>query len=300
MPQELLYPTTLGLRGPWLLETKQLLHLDEILERFRCRDPGADDYGSESKLSLTIFLSRERVLKTTNFREAMAHIASQNEVAKGFEYIATMQITTASVRLMPRKKDEDNDEEQEPFFEVKVNPQSGSASYDIFVELRNWADTVEAPLWKQWLLFAPRILYRVALGIIFFAFIATLFNNSPTAAEYKDALKEQARTLLRDGINQQNQSKALEFVLALESDYIPAGTKLQRARKPIARYLIAIYVFGFLSFTPVSCIAIWAGKRRLHLWNLWTKFNTVTIPGLMLTYWFLPQLFSALEAALRR
>ena len=43
MTQELIYSTTLRLRGPWLFETKQLLALDEILERFRTRDPGADE-----------------------------------------------------------------------------------------------------------------------------------------------------------------------------------------------------------------------------------------------------------------
>jgi hypothetical protein len=40
----------------------------------------------------------------------------------------------------------------------------------------------------------------------------------PTASEYKDDIKQQARTLLRDGITQQDQSKALELILALESD----------------------------------------------------------------------------------
>jgi hypothetical protein len=299
MTQELLYPTALRLRGPWLLETKQLLALDEILEQFRSRDPGADDRGSESKKSLTISLSKERELKTSSFKEAMSHIGSQNEVAKGFEYVAKMQNTTASVRLTPRKKREKKDEEEEQFFEIKVSPQSGSTTYDIFLELRNWADTVEAPLWRQWLLFEFRPLFRIGLAFPLIILLAMLLNTSPTATEYKDALKQQARTLLRDGINQQNQSKALELVLALESDYIPPGTKPQQARKPIAWYLVAVYVLGFLSFTPTLCIAIWAGKRRLRWWNAWTKLNTVTILGLVLAHLVYPQLFSTLEAALR-
>jgi hypothetical protein len=73
MAQELLYSTTLRIRGPWLLEAKQLLALDDIL---------GDN--SEDRKSLTVFLSKERELKTSSFKEAMAHIGSQNEVAKGF------------------------------------------------------------------------------------------------------------------------------------------------------------------------------------------------------------------------
>jgi hypothetical protein len=88
-------------------------------------------------------------------------------------------------------------------------------------------------------------------------------------------------------------------MLALESDYIPPGTKPQQARKPIAWYLVAVYIFGFFSLTPTLCIAIWAGKRRLRWWNWWLNFNTVTIPSLLLARYFVPQIFSTLEAALR-
>ncbi len=172
-------------------------------------------------------------------------------------------------------------------------------SYEIFGELKNWADSVEAPLWRQWLLLGLRPLFRPGLALAVVILLSMLLNTSPGPTEYKDALKQQARTLLHDGINQQNQTKALELMLALESDYIPPGTKPQQARKPIAGYLIAVYVLGFLSFTPTLCIGIWAGKKRLRWWNWWLNFNTVTIPTLLLARYFVPQLFSTLEATLR-
>jgi len=297
--QELLYPTTLRLRGPWLIETSQLLALDDILERFRSCDPGADGYGVESRKSLTIFLSRERELKTSSFKEALSHIASQNEVARGFEYLVRMQNTTASISLLPRKKnDQKKEDQEEQSLEVRVSPESAGTSHEIFGELRNWADTAEAPTWQQWLL-QLRPLFRVGLAFPLLILLTIPFNTSPTANEYKETVKQQARTLLRDGINQQNQSQALELLLALESDYIPPGTKAERVRKPIAAYLIAVYVLGFLSFTPTLCIAIWVGKKRLRWWNGWMKFNTVTIPALLLARYFWPQMFSTLEAALR-
>lgn len=110
-------------------------------------------------------------------------------------------------------------------------------------------------------------------------------------------LSANALSHVRQG-NQQNQQRALELLLALESDYIPPGTKPKQARRPIAWYLVFVYVFGFLSFTPTLCMGIWAGKRPLRWWNLWMRFNTVIVPGLVLARWVYPQLFSTLEAAL--
>ncbi len=234
------------MRGPWLLEASQLLALDEILEQFCSRKVEVPEgvgvlHGFQSTKSLTIFLSKDRQLKSDSFKEAMSHIASQNEVASGFEYRAIVPNMTALVRLLPSKKGEQKKDQEEQFLEIRVDSPSSATSYEIFLELRNWADTVEAPLWRQWFLFEPRPLYRIGLVFPLIILLAMLFNSSPTAPEYKDALKQQARDLLRNGINQQNQTKALELVLALESDYIPPGTNPRRARKPIIECLIAVY-----------------------------------------------------------
>src|SRR5713226_3195117 len=108
--QELIYPTTLRLRGPWLLEMNRLLALDEILEQFCSRDTEQIDSGValprgfENEKSLTIVLSKDHVLKTSSFKDAISHIGSQDEVATGFEYVATTVNTRVSVRLSPRKK----------------------------------------------------------------------------------------------------------------------------------------------------------------------------------------------------
>jgi len=290
--QELIYPTTLRLRGPWLLETHQLLALDEILEQFCAREtevsePGvATLVGFKNVKSLSVFLSKDRELKTSSFKEAMSHIASQNEVAKGFEYVALSVKTRVSVHLLRGQ-----------LFEIKVSPQSGPVSYDIFMELKSWAGTVEAPLWRRLLFFEFRFPYRVFLLLLLVFVFLALFKVPFTTADSKGVLKEQGRDLLRSGINQQNQTKALELVLALESDYVLPGTK--ELQVPIVWCIIAVYILGFLSFPLTFCMAMWAGRRRLRLWNRWMKFNTVTIPSLVLAHWVYPQLLSRLGVVLR-
>lgn len=298
MAQELLFSTTLKLRGPWLFETKQLLTLDEILERFRFKYPGPDGYGRESEKSLTVYLSRDRELKTSSFQEAISHIGSQDENAEGFEYAARTPNITALVQLA-RKKPAKKGEEEEPRFEITVSPKSSTGSYEIFMELKEWADSIAAPVWQQWILFEPRSLYRVILAFVVLIFLGVSLNSAPTTADYKEAVKQEARKLLQDGINPQNEARALELLLALQSDYIPPGIKPPQARRPIGWFLILIYVLTFLSFTPTVCIAIWAGRRRLRLWKFWMKLNTVTIPTLIFGHWISPQLFSTFEALLR-
>jgi hypothetical protein len=206
MAQELVFTTTLRLRGPWLLETKQLLALDEILEQLCARDTGPREpgvglpQGFKNEKSLTILLSNDRELESSSFKEAMNHIASQNEVARGFEYTATIGTSTASARLLFPKKSKKGDDEEEPFFEIKVSPRSNS-SYEIFGELKNWAEGVETPVWRYWLLLQLRPLFGFGLFFAVLILLSMVLNPSPGPTEYKDALKQQARTLLRDGIS---------------------------------------------------------------------------------------------------
>lgn len=322
--QELIYPTSVNVRGPWLLETNHLLALDAILEKFCYRNdpewrnrpsqaetpaayhhvqPLGQPHDFRSRKSLTIYLSKDRELNTPGFKEAMSNIAFQDDVAKGFEYVIETRSVTASVRLP--KKSEKKDDVEQWFLTIGVTPKwpSPETGNELFVELRKWTDSVRSTLLYQWILFEPRTLYRIALGILLLIILANAYNPSPSAAEYKATLKQEARDLLRGGINPQNQGKALELVLALESDYLPPRAKPQ-SRKPSGWYLIWIYVLAFLSFPPTVCIGIWAGAKRLNWWKPWLRFNTVTIPstllGLLLTHYFDPQLFSMLDSALHR
>jgi hypothetical protein len=308
---ELIYPTTLKVRGPWLLETDCLLALDEILETFCARDDpewrnsppqsgkplGVPRNLMRSRKELTIFLSKDRACRSSGFKESMSNINFQDDVAKGFEYVATTRTATVTVRL-PKKPEKEGNEEKW-FLAIDVTPERPETGHEIFMDLRNWADSVKSPLLYQWMLFAPRFLYQFTLGILLLVVLANALNPAPTAADYKATLKQEARDLLRNGINQQNQTKALELVLALESDYIPPGTKAQKRRWPSGWYLIAIYVFGFLSFTPSICVGVWAGKGRLRLWKRWLQFNTYTIPVLLFAHYIQPQFFSILDS-LRR
>lgn len=250
-----------------------------------------------SRKELTIFLSKDRSCRSSGFKESMSNIDFQDDVAKGFEYVAATRTATVSIRLPKKPKKEGYEEKW--FLTIDVAPEPPETGNEIFVELKNWADSIKSPFLYQWVLFAPRQGYQAIFGLLVLIASLTAYNPAPTAADYKATLKQEARDLLRNGINQQNQAKALELVLALESDYIPPGTKAKKQRWPSGWYLIAIYVFGFLSFTPSICIGIWAGRQRLRWWKWWLKFNTYTIPILLFAHYVQPQIFTILDS-LRR
>jgi hypothetical protein len=290
MAQELLYPTVLQSRGPWLIGTKDLLALDEIVEQIG---------GEDGTRILKISLPKERELKTSSFKEAMSHMGSQDETAIGFRYEVKTKSNTASVRLFQPTDSGKEKDDTRPKLEVRVSPRGTESSQEIIGLFKSWVADVQPPIWKRWLL-ALRSAARgfLVLTVLIGPFI--VLNTKPSVNEYKEIYKQQARELLKNGINQQNETKATELMLALQSDYIPPGAKPQSVSlRSLVILVIIVLILGVLSATPSMCLGIWKGKQRLRLWDLWFRVNFYTVPGLILTSVFWPQLVSAFEHAFR-
>jgi hypothetical protein len=291
--QELLYPTVLKSPGPWLIDTKDVLTLDELFDQIM------GDIGlGETNRALKIFLPKGHELKTTSFKEAMSHVGSQEEIATGFEYELGTKINTVSIRLVPPSKREKDEGEHSHALDIRVSPQGSSASQNIMGLLKAWVADVQPPWWQRWLL-APRQLSRLFLFLVLIFGSLSLFSTAPSPSDYKESYKQQARELLRNGIDQRNQAKALELILSLESGFIPPGAKVKHSQKSFVTFFVAVFVLAVLSATPSMCLGIWRGKQRLRLWRLWFRLNFYTIPSLILTTIFWPQLVSVIESALR-
>src|SRR5712692_7114549 len=125
MVHELIYPTVVKSPGPWLIGTKDLLALDEVFEEII----GSAD-ASENSRSLKVFLSKDRELKTSSFKEAMSHVGSQDETALGFRYELKMKGSYTSVQLAPLSKRKEGKDEIGPQLIIKVSPQRNPVSQD--------------------------------------------------------------------------------------------------------------------------------------------------------------------------
>src|SRR5260370_24722810 len=110
---ELFYPTKFTAKGPWLIESSQLLALDEAIDQYRDRtqEPAASveqknansSGGNAVTRTITFLLRGDRELQTASFNEAIIHPAAANEVTLGMRYEVKMQGVTALLTLEERK-----------------------------------------------------------------------------------------------------------------------------------------------------------------------------------------------------
>src|ERR1700687_4999655 len=134
----------------------------------------------------------------------------------------------------------------------------------LFIPLRNWVSDCQAQGWQRaWNWAASSgiqwFLWWAALGVS--ATILGWKGNSP----YGDA----AHKLLANGLDSKDLTKALELILALESDYRPTSSN----EIPLWFLLVTfggLLVCIALSIHPHVEIGLGRGKARLRLWSLWT------------------------------
>jgi hypothetical protein len=110
-----------------------------------------------------------------------------------------------------------------------------------------------------------------------------------------DTYVEQAHKIVADGVNDSNQHKAIQLVLALES-HDEATSKSLMSGKPGRRYWAVFagvaFAFGSFTFCPTVVIGIWKGKSKLNRWRLWTKWIFVTAPGVVFLTILWPRVLS--------
>jgi len=310
----LTYPTQTTVRGPLLIDSDQLTTLDNIfdeqMEKLRAvwkEDPAimvqvriGDDinrvtdvktkariikdtqetvasvYGGESR-SAVIYLPKGRTVSSDRFSDAIAQAHVADQVANGFRYDLQVGITKASVSLSPDSES----------LNVQVSAEQQTIGLALFGLLENWISDIRPPRWQR--LWAQLTLVFVVLLFVWCLMGAILLFrpvNAPASVRYQS----ESQQLLKQGVNQSNQNKATELVLAIVSDYNPNNQVLKRGLKWWGYYLAGILVFTTLCIRPGVVIGIWGGKRRLALWRGWMKLIWVTIPGLVLTTVLWPQI----------
>ncbi len=260
--------------------------------------------------SLTILLSRGRELQVQSFKQAFVHAGFQDEVPVGLVYKLKLGDTQAFVRVSA-DADKERDKPASPLpgslavtqesksegeeLEIEVTPRATRLSQELFAVLKDWAEDVGPPFWQSWLL-KVRPLARLILAVMLLVGAVTFF--SPTT-DYKQLYKEEAHKILKQGVNQSNQQRAIELMLALQTDYSPPVQEQRRFGAVSPRFVIIAVLSAIVATTPRICLGFWRGKRRLRLWKNWMNLVYVTIPGLIVTGYFLPQLSNFLEKAFR-
>jgi hypothetical protein len=309
---EIFYPTKFKAKGPWLIDSSQLLALDDAIDQYRAKSLGAGVANDGPSLSnadggartITFLLRHDKELQTSSFREAIVNPAAANEIALGLKYEVKLRETTALMTLQKNTEKTiihfggwSNDDEMQ--LNITVEPRTSSLSQEIFVVMKDWAADVQRSLWQKAIfkLKAPAAVVGAIWALIF---VLGLFF--PSAPNFKEQYKQDARKLLAEGVNPANQQKAIELLLALQADYSTpvssSSVKPERSPKSIVENSIVLFWLSAIAFFPEFCLGIWRGKQRLRLWRSWLPFVFITVPTLILTRYFVPQAFGAVERVL--
>jgi hypothetical protein len=305
MPEPLL-STRFKAPGPWLLDSAQLQRLEAVVDEFvqeqsiqaaALADTGMVAPRLEACSRYLTILLHGSELPAGSFKQAFWHTTSQNEVAVGFIYNFRFGDAQALVRVSAdTNKEQQGSKDEAEVLEIRVVPQSSRISQGLFVALKAWAEEVGPSAYQRWLLSARGFArFFLAMMLIF----GGLAFFSPTT-DFKQFYKEEAHKILKEGVNQSNQQRAIELLLALQTDYSPPGLKRQQFGTVNPTFVVIAVTLAILAVTPRICLGFWKGKRRLQLYRWWMKAVPGTIPALIFARYVLPQLLTFAEGAFRR
>lgn len=288
--------------GPWFLDIKALEELDEIVEfanekleisrneiieslalkdfedkkRESLEDAKAYviKYSYDSiRKDITLISKDESKLKDNTIKELLVDPKIKNfspkELSIDIEYGRTNKF---SFNVKQRYDGE---------LEYEVKSTKSEVEDEINYKLENWVDKYK-PLNTQrlWLKFA----FPIAMfsGIICFILAINIFSvYKPNTQEiYKDKIEK----IIKNGVNEENQTKAIDLLLKINSGYIPTNIKEEIKINETAKRgaIIALVFFLIGVFKPKTIVGVGKDKNKLKLYKRYMKFILFVIPAIFL------------------
>ena len=310
---KLTFPTTRYVSGPLLIDGQALMSLDDIVDRhanalrdYREKEIEAatekeiqrrlargllreEQVAAERqrirqlKISISIsrlerdsrssvlYLKGGREVQAEKFSDAMNQPVGTEEGPVGFALyfaIGSIRATVSLANVRWSKK-----------LSVEVEPNDADVAQSFFGALNNWASGIEAPKWQQkWLssqsTFGTILVFWLVTGLFMVPLMWNLMGG-------KVAGRVEARKILGEGVNANNQMRAIQVLLAMETGVDVEG----RTTSPGIRYWTYVGT-GALALLctvicPNVCIGVWKGKQSIRRWRTWITTVAVTIPLLL-------------------
>lgn len=323
------YPTNLDIPGPWILDTKNIEDLDRLVEscwesmrnkrealidsavsKWRerrlesgvtpekvaaaetaVRDELEKGYplGTQTR-KIVVYLSGGRSAEGQTFGELAALALAHEEVPRGFDL--SMEVARSALSLRA----------EEGYgnglgLSIKVSSNEANYAQEIFGKLQNWATEIRPKRWLQsWLDLQWFLSVLVVLNLMVIGFaLAYSMVPRPVDEPGPGPIHQQAWDLIKGGVTQANESKAIEILLALESDYGAVPMKTRRAFLGLRIWMyigLSLIVSAAFKFAPKGAIGLWGGRQKVTRQRRWIKTVSVSIPSLVLTCVLIPWLMS--------
>ncbi len=302
-------PTSISVSVPLLIEVEHLVAIDQIfdeyIERLRedreqhiseliqkeIADTGADEkvvrerkqpyyarfYGREER-SVEMYLKGGTTIRSDRFADVLKQPHVGNEIATGFRAELKIGRVKSSVHLRSGWTD---------WLAIGVTPDNISAGQQLFGSLENWAADVAAPPWQRlWRKLKPAFGFVLYLWLI----LGLLLVAVPPTRSAKELYGSEVENIIKNGVTDSNQHRALQLILAIVSDYSVTNATTGQRWTIFGYVLTGALILAALYMSPTVVIGIWGGKQRLRLWKAWIRTLWVTIPALIITTVLWPKL----------
>ncbi|MGE4385824.1 MAG: hypothetical protein AB7E39_08210 [Endomicrobiaceae bacterium] len=171
-----------------------------------------------------------------------------------------------------------------------IDVSNDSIFNDINYEINKWIDKHRPNyLSQKWSSFFP----FASLLIFILLFFSTSLLLKGQANLYKTELARESSIILKDGLDNNNTTKAIEIILKYESDYIPENFSTDTTiNKEIEYFLILIILtLALLSISPKTVIGLGKNKWKVIFYRRWIYFVSIFIPVSILLPIIIAKLF---------
>lgn len=277
--------------GPWFLEEDKLIEIDKIIndefvrikklnekeikvEIFQTKKSLETEYSGElfqkflkdreksiresfkfrNSKSISVKLKKNRSLNVDTFEEALQNADLKNEIPIGFEVELSAGNNKSKIEI----------DQFIGQLKIEVSPNNES-NRDAFYKIQRWFDQYKPNYFlRNW-----SIIYLITIFMsLVFGLLLMFSLPSP-----KSVYVEEAKQLLQDGLTQDEQIKAIEILLALQTGNDKKMNDSYKIPSWVIflalLYLISVIIFFFY---PKSILGIGKGRDKIKNWQLWLKF----------------------------
>jgi hypothetical protein len=128
--------------------------------------------------------------------------------------------------------------------------------------------------------------YAYYIGLLSFIFILTSFSIYvlKDSTDVKSTYQNEINTLLKSGVTNDNQNKAIELLLKYSSDYRPENIRNNSIfdKSFYRMFSISIFVLLISIFHPKTVIGIGRDRNLQNFYRFYTAFVLFTIPSIFI------------------
>lgn len=275
---KLFIPAEQNIEGPFLLDKKILMDLDDIIKNAHSKltlaSPG--NLSPEKKPTITMQVTLTSKNKSVITDDSISGILKDQKVN---DFKPSELLIEVGSRY-----------NRDPSLTMKVTQDYNTLEYsikcvddkikdEINYEIEEWIENNKpskiATLWFKW---------GFLLNIIIFCSILILFVSSIDikVSPERIALENHISTLLKDGINDDNQNKAIELLLSATSNAKASKAQLEINTKRLKLIVILLIVFVMVCIGPKTTIGLGKNLFKLNFYKFWVKFCLITIPSILI------------------